>query len=427
MKLVHIFGLTYLFSLLISFPALAAPIGESAGEIWIDGPAEVQPGSDPSNPDVVVDESGRSIWVWDGTPASTRKEVFLRIYPADGGPPTAPVQVNTFVENNQHFPRIAVRGDGSFLVVWLSVELLQSGAASRNVVRSQAFDADATPVGEEQLLSTLEPDLTIFNKVDVAALSGDDYIVVWRSVSTPEPDDDSTSIQGRRIGANGVPKAGQFQINSLKTAASETFPAVTELADGGFLVVWTNPQVHGRRFKADFTPDGNDFDINTLTVGTEWDTDVVIHDDGRVLVVWTDQEDNANVREIRGRLFSQDLIAQGLDFRINTLTTGAQEDPRAADYGQGGFFVVWQSAASAGDDNDPPGIEGRIVTGSNQFAGSEFQLNEWISQKQQVPGIGGRNGRIAVGWDSASNKESSRSVIYGQFWSICGIFCDGFE
>jgi len=154
---------------------------------------------------------------------------------------------------------------------------------------------------------------------------------------------------------------------------------------------------------------------------------VVLHEDGRVLVVWQDQEDRSNVLEIRGRLYSQNLVAQGSDFRINTLVSGPQKFPRVADYGQGGFFVVWESDASAGDDDSPPGIEGRIVTGSDQFAGPEFQLNEWTSGRQQVPGIGGRNDRVAVAWDSASNTESLSSVIYGQRWAICGIFCDGFE
>jgi hypothetical protein len=419
---------TLMLFLLLPVAAMATPVGEHAGEIWVDGPADVQPGSDPSNPDAVVDKSGRSIFVWDDTPADTGKEVFLRIFPADGGSPGDPVQVNTFDEHNQHFPRVAVSADGSFLVVWLSRERPEpEDNFFRNIIRGRAFDANANPVGSEQILSTLKPLLTTGNKVDVAALPGGDYIVVWRSSQTPEPEDTSTTIQGRRIGANGAPLAGQFQINSTQTGVAEIYPAVTELADGGFLVVWTAPEVHGRRFEADFTPVGDDFQINTLTDGSESNTDVVIHEDGRVLVVWQDQEDNSNVTEIRGRLYSTDLAAQGPDFRINTLVTGSQEVPRAADYGQGGFFVVWESVASAGDDNSPPGIEGRIVTGSDQFAGPEFQLNEWISGKQQVPGIGGKNGRVAIGWDSSSNAESNASVIYGQHWSICGIFCDGFE
>ena len=414
--------------LLLPIPALAALVGEHAGEILVDGPLNAQPASGPANPDVVIDESGRSIWVWDGTPASTRAEVFLRIFPADGGPPTDPVQVNTFTADNQNYPRVAAGSDGSFLVAWLSKERPEpEDTFTRYVVRSQAFDANANPDGDEQLLSTLDPLLTTENKVDVAALPGGDYIVVWRSSQTPEPGDSSTSIQGRRIGADGTPLAGQFQINSTQTGTGESYPAVTELADGGFLVVWARPEVHGRRFKADFTPVGDDFSINTLTTGNESQTDVVVHEDGRVLVVWTDQEDRANVTEIRGRLFNKNLVAQGTDFRINNLLTDTQSSPRAANYGTAGFFVVWESNTSAGDDDSLPAIEGRILTGSDQFAGPEFQLNEWTPQKQQFPGIGGKNDRVAVGWDSATNVDSSSSVIYGQFWSTCGIFCDGFE
>ena len=86
--------------LLLPIASLAAPVGEHAGEILVDGPLDAQPGPEPSNPDAVIDRSGRSIFVWDGTVSDTRKEVFVRIFPADGGPPTDPVQVNTFIEEN---------------------------------------------------------------------------------------------------------------------------------------------------------------------------------------------------------------------------------------------------------------------------------------------------------------------------------------
>jgi len=425
-----------IFCILTSITSLAGPegtnvVGESGGEIWVDGPGDVQPGSDPNHPDAAIDNLGRSIFVWDGTPASTDKEVFLRIFPADGSSPGDPVQVNSLVENNQHFPRVAVSGDGSFLVVWLSAERPEpEDNFFRNVVRSQAFDVDAKPVGVERLLSTLDPLLTTDNKVDVAALPDGGYIVVWRSSQTLDPAPvNGTTIQARRIGANGVPLAGQFQVNSTNTNASESFPAVSELADGGFLVAWTTPQVHGRRFAADGIPDGDDFQINTFTSGTERETDVVLHEDGRVLVIWKDDGDSGgdDGNEIRGRLYSPELASQGVDFRINGLVAGEQNRPRVANYGRGGFFVVWESAVSAGNDNDSQSIEGRIVTGSNQFAGSEFQLNNWITGAQQFPGIGGKNDRVAVGWHSKSNPDTTNNVINGQFWSICGIFCDGFE
>jgi hypothetical protein len=89
--------------------------------------------------------------------------------------------------------------------------------------------------------------------------------------------------------------------------------------------------------------------------------------------------------------------------------------------------VVWESTTSAGGDNAPESIEGRIVTGSNQFSGPQFLVNSWVEDAQQAPGIGGKNGRVAVAWDSQSNPENADSAIRGQFWHICGIFCDSFE
>jgi len=67
------------------------------------------------------------------------------------------------------------------------------------------------------------------------------------------------------------------------------------------------------------------------------------------------------------------------------------------------------------------------VTGSDQFTGAQFQLNIWTEGRQRFPGIGGRDGKIAVAWESNEFRDDAGAVIVGETWSICGIFCDGFE
>ena len=85
--------ITIFFScVLLTISAHSSSIGESAGEIWIDGPD--QPGSDPNQPDADVDSTGRTIFVWDAFTAN-RKDIFLRDFPADGSDQLEPVQVNT--------------------------------------------------------------------------------------------------------------------------------------------------------------------------------------------------------------------------------------------------------------------------------------------------------------------------------------------
>lgn len=423
--------LATLFVLLLTSPLWAAPVGEHAGEIWIDGPEEIQLG-DPIHPDAAVDKNGRSIFVWATNPAvNGGTDIYLRVFPADGGEPSVPVRVNTLLESTQEdHPRVAFSNDGSFLVIWQSLEVPEGGSAKRRAVRSQAFGADALPVGSEHLLSTLPTGGTTPIAADVAALTGGGYVVVWQSRET-SGDDTGTSIQARRVGADGAPLAAQFQVNSDNSVGTEGHSSITELADGGFLVAWTIVQirghVQGRRFTADGTPVGDDFQIATTSEGSEYETDATLHSDGRVLIIWKDDEDTENSWEIRGRLYSQNLVAQGADFRINELIAGAQQNPRAADYAEAGFFVVWNSESSSGDDLMPNSIEGRIVTGNDQFSSSQFQLNEWVQDNQDTPGIGGQGGRVAVGWNSQSRPGSIKSAILGQFWAICPIFCDSFE
>ena len=419
-------GQSILFACLLllgSAPSMATQSGgENGGEIWVDEPS----GSDVIDPGATIDNQGHSIFVWsEFLFGGTRHDVLLRRFDAAGQALKDPVIVNTTTEDSQRYPHVAVSDDGSFLVVWQSKDFDNDVAADRQSVRSQAFDPDANTVGSELLINTLSTNQSTDIFADVAALKGGGYVVVWRSANSPGADS-AMSIQARRIGANGAALGGQFQANST-VGQREDYPVVTELAEGGFLVTWARPAVHGRQFEADGTAVGNDFQINTFIAGSKSETDVALGPDGRVLVVWTDAENNAERWEIRGRIFSQSLAAQGDDFRINTFTADEQDDGKVAGYGPAGFFVVWTSTGSVGNDNDNKSIQGRIVTGSDQFLGPQFQVNISTISVQNTPGIGGQGDTVAVVWRSGTFEGDNGAYILGQTWNICGIFCDGFE
>lgn len=231
--------------------------------------------------------------------------------------------------------------------------------------------------------------------------------------------------------------AGEISVDRLETTPPTLNPGRPDAAvdaSGRSIFVWDgNPEINGGRdiflriYDVGGRPEGDAVVDNTYLTDNQHYPRVAVSHDGSFLVIWKDDEEAGDSWEIRGRLFSPNLVAQGADFRINTLTAGGQLNPKAAAYAQGGFFVVWESGVSAGDDNAPNSIEGRIVTGNDQFAGPQFLVNSWTEDSQQIPGIGGKNGRIAAAWDSQSNPENMDSAIRGQFWYICGIFCDSFE
>jgi len=415
--------LSVLFSTLI---IADSGVGERSGEFWVDGGADLRPGNIPNNSDVAIDSLGRSIIVWNSF-ISTRSEIYLRIFDVGHNPLGDPVQVNTLVDSDQDRPRVAVSSDNSFLVIWQSLETNPNAGGFDNWVRGQAFNADGDPIGDEQLISSHSSGEIAEISADVAALRDGGYIVVWKG---GDPEGNNVDVWARRIGADGTPLDESFVVNST-VDVSEDQPTVTELSDGGFLVVWARPDIHGRRFMSDGVPVGEDFEIDTFAGGYEIDPDVVLHSDGRVLVVWSDEDRFGIERFTRARLFSDELVPQGDDFQVSTLNVNLFAHPRAGNYGSAGFFVVWEGLNSAGDDDDPNSIQGRIVTGANQFDGPQFQVNVWGTGSQEFPSIGGRDDRVGIAWTSDGNPDYNpdinNEVITGQFWSVCGIFCDGFE
>ena len=82
---------------------------------------------------------------------------------------------------------------------------------------------------------------------------------------------------------------------------------------------------------------------------------------------------------------------------------------------------------SGGDDVGSDSVQARVVTGSNEFGGDQFQLNTWTSGHQQFPGVAGWYGRVAAAWRTASYPEASNASIAGRTSVHCDLFCDDFE
>ncbi len=415
--------------------AYAVPAEDDiSDEIWVDGPEAVQVGSSRSYPDVGVANSGMRVHVWSegGIGGSAAGEIILRRFDAEGNPLEDPKQVNTTTDDIQRHARVAVSTNGTFLVIWQSWE---NGPAERVVVRSRLYNPDGTPAGPEQRVSTVLTNIATDASADVAALraaggAAGGYAVVWAS-NNSAGSDTGTSIQGCLISAAGVPGA-QFQVNSTDSG-SQNYASVAELNDGGFLTTWTvDKQVWGRRFNAAGGPIGNDFQISTSAAVSRYDNDAAIGWDGRLAVVWSDADPIDTGKEIHARLFDADLNPLGPDFRVNTLTSGAQEVPRVADFGPKGFLVVWQSVEASGADLGDS-IEARIVTGPDEFDGQQFQLNVWDNNNNQtLPGAHGWYGRLATTWRSLTwdgqpppNNINSNFII-GRDVEYC-IMCEDFE
>lgn len=409
--------------LLLALAAAAAPAWPQP-DLWIDGPDAVQPGTNREFPDAAIDAHGRSIYVWDAFNAGdARNDIYLRRFARDGAPLADPLQVNTYTDDDQRNPRVAAGLDGSFLVVWRSEEPGPNPADPLgHWVRSRKFDASGAPIGAEQYVNSLNAAVAGGAlRVDVAALRGGGYVVVWRS-AVGGGTDPGVSIQARLLSAAGVPLGSPIQVNVEEPLAQE-YCSVAPLADGGFVVAWTLPGVALRRFAADGSPVTGQIDANAASVTAYW-TDLAVAPDGRVALVWREGD-----TEIRARLFDSTLTPLGDEFVVNDVADIDPAAPRVATYGAGGFLVIWESTTGVGSDPSSRSVEGRRVTGVDQFAGPQQQLNEFEDNAQHQPAIDGSSFWLAVAWQSGDNPEElTDDAILGFGIDLCGpLFCDDFE
>lgn len=425
-------------------------IYDTRGEYWVDGPDSDQPGSDRGAPDVAIGPNGVAVHVWEAF-TSNRYDIFVQRFDRTdqpiGDPAPPPQLVNTLTPNDQRDPRIAVRPDGSFYVVWQSNELDPEQSTNRRWVRGQLFDSDGTPQGSELLISELSSGTSTDIHATVAALENGSFVVTWHSINgfgsdsqpcvpTPSTGCGTFSVQARTISSNGSALGGQFQVNS-EIDGGQYHPAVVATTDGGFAIFWSSfsgndddlssGSIQGRRFAANGTPLGDDFQVNTTTDGSQDSPEASTDSWGRIAVVYESPNADNSQTSIRARMFESDLSPIGNDFLVPGLTSGVdQYDPRVAG-GFDFFLVAWTVFGGVGSDTDFA-VNGRIAYSDGQFGGTQFQVNVFEDGSQQSHAVGARGANALVSWRSSpTNAFELDDGIIARGYAFDQLFADRFE
>jgi hypothetical protein len=343
----------------------------------------------------------------------------LLAQPLSSGPE---FQVNGFTTGNQQLPRVATNPEGAFVVVW------QSGASSGSdgdswSIQAQRYSADGQPASGQFQVNTYTTGMQTSPDVALAAAGG--FVVVWRSEGSFGSDSDTFSIQARRYAANGGPLGDQFQVNTYTTGGSGV-PRVASDAAGAFVVVWENGgsggsdhssySIQARRYAADGTPQGDQFQVNTYTMGVQYGPDVAAADDGRFVVVWTSDGSagsDQSGRSIHAQRFAANGSFQSAELQVNSYTTGNQNRPAVACDSARNFVVAWDSEGSQGSDTSLHSIQARRYAANGGVQGGQFQVNTYTTGDQAWPSVAADADRdFAVVWysEGSTRDGSGRSV-----------------
>lgn len=234
---------------------------------------------------------------------------------------------------------------------------------------------------------------------------------------------------------NVVNVGGEFLINSESTN-DQIRPAVTGLADGSFVVTWTDysgalgdnsgSSIKAQLFRADGEKVGSEFLVNTQTALDQWFPSVTTLANGGFVVTWWDYSGtlgDSSDASVKGQLFASDGTKVGAEFLVNTQTTSQQSNPDITSLANGGFVVTWEDVSGTLGDTSSSSIKAQIFGADGAKAGSEFLVNTQTAGGQDSPSITSlSSGRFVVSWWDASGTlgDNSEGSIKAQLFDTEG-------
>ena len=279
-----------------------------------------------------------------------------RRFASDGTAIAAEFQVNSYTTNAQVRADVATAPDGHFVVVWVSTGSVGDDTILSSV-QGQRYDPAGSPVGGQFQVNSHPPGRTFSPAVAVQA--DHSFVVAWAGLGPG--DTDFSNVQVRHFSSDGSAIAAQLQANTY-TFSVQGNPDVGCDLEGECVVVWhgigsaqtdtDGLSVHGRRFAADGSTVGSEFQVNTGTTGDQDYPAVAVATDGSFVVVWENSAATAEDADggIRAQRFASDGSAAGNEFQVNSYTPSLQLFPTVASDSEGDFVVTWTGEASDGAD-----------------------------------------------------------------------------
>ena len=313
---------------------------------------------------------------------------------------------------------IAVLPNGTALVSWVK----QVGDFSiDSEIQARWFLPDGTPAGDDFLVNST---LSDFQTRPFATVTSEGKVfLAWESGDGG--DGDGVGLRGVVLEPLAQTSMPDFLINPFAVGKgiyngqnNQSQVSLTALGDGRIFALWTSYDgsdgdsfaIRGRYFSSDGGALGDDFLVNSTSVGGQYAPQASELSDGRILIVYSSTDDaDGTPGNIRARIIGTDGDFNGDDFILNSTPGGYQSYVDVTPMSDGGALVVWFSSGvftpdpEGGNPSFGPGeVRGRIIGADGQTMGPDFQVNSTnLNTHYSKPGATTlEDGRVLVVWHS---------------------------
>ncbi len=255
----------------------------------------------------------------------------------------------------------------------------------------------------------------------VAMDADGDFVVTWDSEA-------QGSIYAQRYNAAGLPTGGEFLVNT-NTTTVHTHSSAAMDADGDFVVVWQNfgqdgsgLGVYAQRFDSAGVAQGAEFRVNTVTTNDQESPAVAMNAVGDFVVTWQSDGQDGSGTGIYAQRYTAAGVPQGIEFRVNTFTANFQVAPTVAMDVDGDFVVTWTSNTQ---DGAGYGSYAKRYNSAGLVQGSEFRVNTTTVGSQGDTSVAmADDGDFVISW-SSSSQDGSGLGVYAQRYNATGLMEGG--
>ncbi len=236
-------------------------------------------------------------WYQDGS----EDGVYAQRYNAAGEPVGSEFRVNTYTEGDQSAHSIAMAPDGSFVVAWQSYRLDDSP----NWIYAQRYNGAGEPVGSEFRVNTYTEDHQFTPSIAMAADGS--FVVAW--ISSRE-DDSEDGVYAQWYNGAGEPVGSEFCVNtntegyqsapSVAMAPDGRFVVVWQryFQDSG------SYGVYAQRYNAVGQPFGRGFRVDTRAEYPQPLPSIAMAPDGSVVITWENDGQDGSCRGVYAQRYN---------------------------------------------------------------------------------------------------------------------------
>jgi Ca2+-binding RTX toxin-like protein len=292
-----------------------------------------------------------------------------QVFSAAGAKVGSEFLVNSQTIGDQGTPSVASLSGGGFVVTWYDTSGTL-GNTSEYSIKAQVFSAAGAKQGAEFLVNT-QTLAGQYNPV-VTGLAGGGFVVTWNDNSGLGGDSSEAGIKAQLFSASGAKQGGEFLVNT-NTMNSQFAPVVTSLKGGGFVVAWfdysgtlgdsSGTSIKAQVFTAAGAKHGGEFLVNTDKVNDQNNPAISSLADGGFVVTWSDYgaaQGTSSDTSLKAQVFTADGAKQGGEFLVSTQPTGDKATHAILGLSNGGFLATWFDTSGTLGDNDGSAIHGQL-------------------------------------------------------------------